>query len=213
MKRAGIWILVILIMLLSGCDKEKSATSHRYDTKGFAKLLNMQLIKTSKDKKENESYVDITPEDIYKKIGCQIFKNSSTSESFLVYKNKIYPIGRGFGGFGIASIQLCDFNKDGQYDLIYTDSWGSGMHRWEIGLFDFATMKDGLIFSSLGNTAYENEDVILEPVGENHFNLYTVKLNLKDNNFAKLDYSKEELIGEVTQENNMPKVILFENRK
>lgn len=38
--------------------------------------------------------------------------------------------------YGITSVALADINMDHQYELYYTFSWGSGIHRSEIGYFD-----------------------------------------------------------------------------
>ena len=78
------------------------------------------------------NWVDITPDDVYEKIGCQIFKDGVNCQSFLIFEENIYALPGFFGGFGIMSLHACDFNNNGSYDLIFTTSWGSGMHRSEI---------------------------------------------------------------------------------
>lgn len=79
---------------------------------------------------------NITPDFIADQTDFAIFKYAVSSESFLLYDDEVYSIGRCFGGYGITSMALADLNKDGQYELYYTFSWGSGMHRSQIGYFD-----------------------------------------------------------------------------
>lgn len=84
---------------------------------------------------------NITPDFIADHSDYTIFKYEECSESFVLYDNCIYSIGRCLGGSGITSMALADLNKDGQYELYYTFSWGSGLHRSQIGYFNPANKK------------------------------------------------------------------------
>ena len=84
---------------------------------------------------EDECY-DITPDFVAENSDFAIFKYIKSTESFIIYDDHVYSIGTCFGGYGITSVALADINMDHQYELYYTFSWGSGIHRSEIGYFD-----------------------------------------------------------------------------
>ena len=94
---------------------------------------------------ETDQCYNITPTFITDNSEYTVFKYSSSTQSFIMYDNEIYSIGECFGGFGITSMALADLNKDGEYELYYTFSWGSGLHRSQIGYFD-STSKEIHIF-------------------------------------------------------------------
>lgn len=84
---------------------------------------------------EDECF-NITPSFISDNSDFAIYKYNKSDESFIMYDGDIYSIGRCLGGFGITSMALADINKDNQYELYYTFSWGSGIHRSQIGYFN-----------------------------------------------------------------------------
>jgi len=49
----------------------------------------------------------------------------------------MYELGIGFGGYGVVDMLLYDYTGDGVADLLYSYSWGSGIHRSCAAYFDF----------------------------------------------------------------------------
>jgi hypothetical protein len=85
--------------------------------------------------------IEMTTDDIWKRLGVQVFKVKGdvlNSESYVVKEGNVYYIGQGFGGFGVSSLGVADVDKSGQAMLVYVFSWGSGIHRAQIAVFDFA---------------------------------------------------------------------------
>lgn len=129
----------------------------------------------------DDTCYNVTPDYIYAETGCRIFKYSESCETFLLADSLIYSLGTGFGGFGLTDIQLCDFDRNGQSDLLYTYSWGSGIHRSEISLFNLTTKDEtrlvnlstiediNLKFSDLMNELY------LIKLAKDHFVVYTAE--------------------------------------
>ena len=56
-------------------------------------------------------------------------------ESFLLQNGDLYPMGAAFGGMGVNSLLTTDLDGDGAAELIFTYSFGSGIHRSQIGLY------------------------------------------------------------------------------
>lgn len=89
------------------------------------------------DYTEAESdFYNITPDYIADNSEFEIFKDVSSTDSFIMYDGAVYSIGTCFGGFGLTSMALADLNQDGAYELYYTYSFGSGVHALSIGYFD-----------------------------------------------------------------------------
>ncbi len=65
----------------------------------------------------------------------QVFKYEDTCDSFLLWQDKILPWNR-FRRLGVTSMALADLNEDGEYELYFTYSFGSGIHRSMLGGFD-----------------------------------------------------------------------------
>ncbi len=145
MKKFQITLSLLSICLLSGCAKtpeeetavlpvlapesELSVTSSKEQVEEFEKIAGFTEFS------DHECF-NITPDFIAENSEFQIFKYSKWTESFLMYEGEVYSIGNCFGGYGIMSMALADLNGDGQYELYDTFSWGSGIHRSQIGYFD-----------------------------------------------------------------------------
>jgi hypothetical protein len=85
---------------------------------------------------DKDACYNITPYNLGQNPGFQIFKYDLSCASFLLYDNKVYPLGVWFGGIGVTSMALGDLNDDGGQELYFTYSFGSGLHRSHIAYFD-----------------------------------------------------------------------------
>lgn len=87
--------------------------------------------------------INVTPEQLRDKCEIYYFYNSRETaglyaNTFLVYKNQVYPLGdRAFGGYGVTEFAYMHNGSDGVLYYIYSS--GSGVHRSRIGAFDFKT--------------------------------------------------------------------------
>lgn len=168
----------------------------------YLKLNNFKLEtspendKTGMTKEEQLKYYtiyDITPKELREEIECQIFKINYTCETYIIYKSKVFHIGFGFGGFGVISLATCDIDRDGQKDLIYTFSWGAGLHRSQIGIFNLSTEKEKWL-----GFVQENEDIMLEKVSDRNFKVYIASLSSKsENDLVHFNIIKQEHIADV----------------
>lgn len=147
MKKSIIYLLFLIVFILSACstiadsddaelsvlapETEMTITSCKTQVSEF--VSENKNFTSSEDK--DECY-NITPDFISDHSEYAVFKYDTSTESYIMYNGEVYSIGSCFGGFGITSMALADINMDGQYELYYTFSWGSGMHRSQIGYFD-----------------------------------------------------------------------------
>ena len=88
---------------------------------------------------DDDKCYNIIPVDISEKYGFNVFKYNMSCSSYLLYEDTIYTLGESFGGYGVTAFAVADLNKDGMKELYFTYSWGSGIHRSQVGYFDTAT--------------------------------------------------------------------------
>ncbi|MDE6530608.1 MAG: hypothetical protein K2K96_07520 [Lachnospiraceae bacterium] len=146
MKKSILYLLFLIVFILSACST--TADSDNAELSVLAPETEMtitsnknQVFKFVLNNDKDEFYnigewYNITPDFISDNSEYAVFKDVTFAESFIMYNGEVYSIGTCFGGFGITSMALADINMDGQYELYYTFSWGSGLHRSQIGYFD-----------------------------------------------------------------------------
>lgn len=79
---------------------------------------------------------EVTPPEVLAETGCRIFKDPEEADAFLLDGQRLCELGSGFGGYGLTSAVPWDYDGNGTVDLLYTYSWGSGMHRSILALYD-----------------------------------------------------------------------------
>ncbi|MDE5893027.1 MAG: hypothetical protein K2H45_08910 [Acetatifactor sp.] len=146
MKRLRI-ALFILCFVLSGCGQKEPSD----EQENVKPIVTFQMVPSSNgvedyiepiDNYSEESYgrfYNVVPEDISNAYGVSIFKSDLTCASILAYDDKYYPLDRSFGGFGVTSFAITDLNEDGEFELYFTFSYGSGIPRSQVGYFDAAS--------------------------------------------------------------------------
>lgn len=162
---------------------------------------------------DEEHCYNVTPESIAEETSAQIFKFSDSCASFIYLNDQVYPLGGWFGGYGFVSAVPCDFDNDGHTDILYTYSCGSGIHHSVIAVFNIQTMENTVIYDS-PNTDNPQVDFYLSTQSTNidstniemptHFEVYTVDIEVIDDNFANLDYIVTGIAGSVETENGIP---------
>lgn len=164
----------------------------------------LKLQTTYKSSYKDDKCYNITPDFISQNSPFTIFKYDKSCETFLLYENKLYPIGIGWGGFGITSMALADINNDGKQELYFTFSFGSGIHRSKIGYFDSSTAKQVLF-----NDIIWNEDAILTTDSNN--NLCVGTANIKLTNFVDFEISQKDTIYHAEFKNNAISLVSIKN--
>lgn len=153
MKKILIFIFVsMLILAISGCTKKSQPNNEMLSV--IAATSKMELMpsdnlvesflnknKNFKSGYEKDDCFNITPDFIANNSHFTIFKYNSSTASFLMYDNEIYILGECFGGYGVTSMALADLDEDSQYEFYFTFSWGSGLHRSQVGYFNPVTKK------------------------------------------------------------------------
>ena len=159
---------------------------------------------------DKDCWYNVTPPCVAFQSDIQIFKYRDTCLSIALVDGKAYSICQSFGGFGFVNGVLWDYDEDGNLDLLLASSWGSGMHRSEISVFNTTTKESSVIFdtfelddpsvdlvvvpSAPALTSKEDNNITLV------YDIYIADLEVKNDNLADLSYTPTHFIG--TIENN-----------
>lgn len=156
---------------------------------------------------------NVTPQSIAEQTDYKIFKFSNTCSSFVLIDEKVYELCMSFGGYGFVNALPCDFDANGNIDLLVASSFGSGMHRSQISIFNVTTKESTVLFDT-SETENPNMDLIVSaqtPSQDNSANplpaeyaVYRVTIDASAKNLADLSYSVHDVIGKITLEKGSP---------
>lgn len=111
---------------------------------------------------------ELTTPEIWDRLHAQVFMVTDgvyVDESYIIDHGKTSLIGAGFGGHGIMSLCVADLAGDGRPELVFTYSFGSGIHRSMVGIW---TVGDKWAAADL---ALMNEDLSLSKTDDHNVNL------------------------------------------
>lgn len=155
----------------------------------------LALQKDFKSGYDTDKCYNITPESMKENSDYQIFKYDKSSASFLLYGGEVYPLGEWFGGLGVTSMALADMDSDGESELYFTYSWGSGLHRSHAAYFK-PSAKEIVILPY----THLNEDMTLVDNRDGSLSLYEAAIsNMAD--FANFDTERADFISDIVYAN------------
>ncbi len=159
---------------------------------------------------------NVTPESVSAQTDYKIFKFSDSCVSLLLIDNKVYSICESFGGFGFVNAIPWDYDENGTPDLLVASSWGSGMHRSIISVFD-ATTKESITIFDTSRTDNPSIDLFVatsSPSDSMPEDMETpiyhevcsarIEVTNEDYNLADLSYVATDILGSVIVENGKP---------
>ncbi len=208
MKRLFALVLAVVMVVLVGCETGShasgivvfAASPSKRNTENFLKLFDESVNPIESHIKEyipiieRDNCYNITPSEISDQYGFQLFKFEQSGMCFLNKGNTVCLLGNSFGGYGAVSFAVGDLNDDGNSELYYTFSFGSGQHSSHIGYIDLATLSDTVFAGTL------YEDDIMLSVNNGVLSLYKADVTTKDGEFSFVDFGlakKGEPIGEI----------------
>lgn len=160
---------------------------------------------------------NVTPPQVAAETDMKIFKFSDSCASFVLLDNEIYPLCEWFGGYGFVNAVPCDFNNDGNKDLLVASSWGSGMHRSIISVFNSVTKESTVLydtsttdtssvdlFVAAATPSFSSKEIEVFPA---YYQVYSAKITINDMenyNLADLSYVATDLVGSIEIEDGTP---------
>ena len=170
---------------------------------------------------DEENCYNVTPPQVASETDMKIFKFSDSCISLVLLDDQIYNLCESFGGYGFVNAIPCDFDNDGNKDLLIASSWGSGMHRSIISVFN-SVSKESTILYDTSTTDTPNADLIVAQSTANiftddpeideklYYSVLSVKINIEDNNLSNLSYTVIGVKGHIECEDNTPQFIPYQ---
>ena len=244
---AIILMVIVLCIFLSSCsspvnnpeasrsDSETAQSDtqewmHTECSKDFVKEF-MSILGTVKGDGLLSGYVfdeehcyNVTPSAVSLSTDIKIFKFSDSCASFALIDGEVYEICTSFGGYGFFNAVPWDYDEDGTTDLLIASSWGSGMHRSEISVFNVKTKESILICTSVesgsGNTDHDwfvatqspssyTGDLEESPIC---YVVYSAEIK-SDDSLVDLSYLAKSCAGSIDLENGTPVFHPYEARE
>ena len=157
---------------------------------------------------------NVTPPSVARCTDIKIFKFSDSCLSLALIDNEAYGICQSFGGHGFVNAVPWDYDEDGNLDLLIASSWGSGLHRSEISVFNTKT-KESIVIYDTARTDNPSVDLIVAAVSPAfssidpgnppiYYKVYSANITVKDDNSADLSYEATGVVGTVVAENGTP---------
>lgn len=159
---------------------------------------------------------NVTPVEVAAETNMKIFKFSDSCASFVMLDGEIYTLCDWFGGYGFVNAVPCDFDEDGNKDLLVASSSGSGIHCSVISVFNsvskestvlYNTMTTDLMVTRSTADSFTNDSEIDE---KPYYSILSVKIDVANNNFADLGCVVIDAEGYIEYENNNPKFIPYQ---
>ena len=219
-KSFCVLVLIPILFSLCACQIIKPSTNQHgeYDPQktSVSKDCVSEFMALLGDSKADEAQCyNVTPPEVSAKTDMKIFKFSDSSRSYVLLNNEIYTLCESFGGLGFVNAIPCDFDNDGNNDLLVASSWGSGLHRAVISVFNSVTKESTILYEK------ENADLIVarttanmftdEPQNGNflYFSVLSVTITIENNNWPELSYVVNDIEGSIQTENNLPKFVPY----
>lgn len=171
---------------------------------------------------DEEHCYNVTPPQVVAETNMKIFKFSDSCYSFVMLDNKIYELCTSFGGYGFVNAVPCDFDNDGNKDLLVASSWGSGLHRSIISVFNSVTKESTVIYDTSDTDnpsidlfvtsttpSFSSKEIDDLPI---YYQVYSAKITINDvenYNLANLSYVATDLVGSINIENGKPMFVPY----
>lgn len=217
MKKLSVVIVAVLILTLVSCNKKQNDTdtTTEYMKESVDEFLS--VLGYVQDEKTSSEYAlikekcfNVTPDQIEEETEIKIFKFSDSCESYVFIDGEVFELCESFGGYGYINAVPCDFDANGDIDLLVASSWGSGIHRSIISVFNTTSKEPTVIYDGM-DSGTPFIDLVVETKTASgsdetttSFQIYSAEINVDSGNFAKLSYVAKDLIGTVEAPNGIP---------
>ncbi|MGD2166169.1 MAG: hypothetical protein PVH50_11660, partial [Anaerolineae bacterium] len=105
---------------------------------------------------------ELPAHDVWEHLSVQVFRVTEgpyALETFLINGETVLRLGTAVGGSGVTSLQVSDLGEDGFAELLFTYSFGSGIHQSRIGMYAPAYADDRVYEAG---TAYLGDMVLVK---------------------------------------------------
>ena len=142
MVQRALFTFVVLSVLLStaACSQDETTNAERILTAEAESLVRAMFLKDTPalNPAVEFSLTELTTDEVWQRLRAQVFQVNDGYHMFNTYliKNKeTVSLRTGGGGMGLTSMCVADLDQDANPELVYTYSWGSGIHRCQVAVY------------------------------------------------------------------------------
>jgi hypothetical protein len=132
---------------------------------------------------------EVRVHEAWEQLRAQVFRVTEgpfACESFLISGDAVLALGTAVGGRGVNSLEVADLDRDGSAELLFTYSFGSGIHQSRIGMYAPAHSR---------NRVYEAATGYLGDLGLFKEDTSTMGVRIVDSDDASLTLRYGERLG------------------
>ena len=166
MMRHTLLTFMALLMLLApaACAQPRPVAHSRVSIAEAEQLVQTMFLHQMPDLNPTVEFplTELTTDEVWLRLGAQVFQVNEGIYQFATYliKDKeVVPLGTGFGGVGLTSMCVTDLDQNGNPELVYTYSFGSGIHRSQVALYSADLPEPHSLEARI---AYRDDDWTLE---------------------------------------------------
>ena len=174
-------------------DKQDESITEMSDEE-FLTLFNSWCEKYNVEKKEEVKVTRLSNADFFEKSHAALFR--CDNNTFVGYDSQIYSLGRSSNGFGVVDVELCDFDENGIFDLIFTYNYTDNTQKNSASVFNLKTLRENPL--SLETFSKEGTVMILKKCSDTLFDIMTVNC---DENGTPLSQSGE-VVAQIFSQNS-----------
>lgn len=160
-----------------------------------------------------ETCFNVTPPQVAAETDIKIFKFSDSCVSLILLDGKIYMPCESFGGFGLVNAVPCDFDSDGNQDLLLASSWGSGIHRSIISVFNSVTKEITEVYNTIDSSDPDRDLIVMADSTASGVVYYVctvdITLDYEAFNGADLSYMVTGMVGRIESVNGIPEFYAY----
>jgi hypothetical protein len=139
-SRTALALILLASVLLCDCESDlaDSLPAERISVAEAEVLVRDMMFDLNPDMNPSLQFPleEITTDEIWRRLHTQVFRlQGGFPEMYAITNGQASILGASFGGYGVIHMHVTDLDADGNPELTYAYSWGSGLHRSHIAVY------------------------------------------------------------------------------
>jgi hypothetical protein len=162
--------LLATIVLFSGLGESAPVNPVRLSLVEASTAVCKEILRLEPDMNPSTDFPikEITTDEMWTRLHAQLFVVTDgiyLHQAYIILDQKVSPLGVALGGSGIMSMCVVNLDKSSQPQLLFTYSWGSGIHRSIVGIWTEASSWID------AKPLLGNNDLSIEKIDDQHIRL------------------------------------------
>ena len=202
MKKIVCFLLMLcLLASLASCGGYTKTTADREGCDEFLSLLlkEGEDIALSGEPYDAAHCYRVTPAQVEKNSDIEIYRFSNSFASFALLDGRVVKLGDTMGKYGFVDGIAHDVNGDGVADLVFTSSWGLGIHRALLSIMDGATGEVTCFYDSTADSG-KSTDFVLQQNKDGSISVLTAHIRFSGDE-GRISYLLDTPVGQIDLSN------------